>query len=138
MRDIVEFLRARLDEDEATAMAAVPGPWRSSIEGRDHLGGDCVILTDGGHSDLYISLPGEDTSGFRLQRQDATQDHIARHDPARVLAEVKAKRAVIEYELRYRTVRPTTQDGWGVSASQILRAMAEPYSDHPDYGVWIP
>ncbi|MFZ3494609.1 DUF6221 family protein [Streptomyces sp. 5.8] len=62
MDDPVQFLRARLDEDEQTARAASAGWYGYDPE------------------QAIAFVPVEDTQ------------HIARHDPARVLAEVAAKR----------------------------------------------
>lgn len=126
MSGIVEFLYARLDEAEQVARAAVAGPWTSSVEGRDHVAGDDVIFTDGftdgGFGEIYIILQ----PGVRSGQATATQDHIALHDPSRVLIDVEFKREVIRYEQKVRT--PT-----GVAASGVLRALAEVYVDHPDY-----
>lgn len=53
---------------------------------------------------------------------DPTDIHIARHDPARVLAECAAKRAVIVY-----------------SPPKTLQHLAAIYADHPDYQQeWAP
>lgn len=71
---------AELAEIAARSAAATPGPWRSFIEGRDHLGGNDFIQTAGGDGP-DIELIG----GTR-----ADQDFIAgaRQDIARLLAEV--------------------------------------------------
>jgi len=87
--DLTEFLLARIAEDEAVARAATRGPW----------------LYDGGG----IYAPEERTATRALFREDVVYDddcgigvaahnaaHIARHDPARVLAECKAKRRIME------------------------------------------
>ena len=77
--DLVEFLRARLDEDEAEHWAI------ASI-------------------------------------------YIARHDPARVLREVEAKRRIVATAV-------LMLDG-GVSYESwesVLQDLALPYSEHPDY-----
>src|SRR5690606_27233505 len=73
---IVEFLLARIAEDEATAFAAAAGPWEA--DGHEVLGEvhDSPIVD-------YIYEPD-------------TAAHIARHDPKRVLAERAALRAIIE------------------------------------------
>lgn len=97
---LVEFLRTRLDEDEAAARAWLP-----------------------------FGNPDE-----------AARNHIARHDPARVLAEVEAKRRIL-YEHR--------DDGYGdclgcgmnaleemcreIDDCPTLLALAAVYATHPDY-----
>ncbi|MFE7510084.1 DUF6221 family protein [Streptomyces sp. NPDC057540] len=76
MADLIAFLRARLDGDERTARAA-HRPGRTGDGGRGIADG-----TDGGRT-------GEAPNA-------AVAAHIARHDPARVLAEVHAKRQLLE------------------------------------------
>ncbi|WP_327169549.1 DUF6221 family protein [Streptomyces subrutilus] len=72
MDDIVQFLRDCLDEDEQTACAAAPGPWRA----------------DGGS--VYVGHPINEIVDY-----SESAEHIARHDPVRVLAEVDAKRQLL-------------------------------------------
>ncbi|WP_422744313.1 DUF6221 family protein [Micromonospora sp. WMMD754] len=67
----------------------------------------------------------------------ADREHIARHDPARVLAEVDAKRRVIDV---LRGFEPndewSTQPDMGLrqnNAAGALRALALPYADRPGY-----
>lgn len=79
---ITEFLAARHDEDEAVAQAASPGPWHTNAESDEVLAMDDITVAEG------FALSGPQVR--------ATTAHIARHDPARVLADVAAKRAIIE------------------------------------------
>lgn len=96
---LIEFLRARLDEDEAAAREAdTGGRWRP------------------GNADgpLWVN---------------ANMRHMARHDPARVLAEVEAKRFLLEWGI-------AGIDRGGLSpvmGHNILAGLALPYADHPDY-----
>ncbi|MFE2164873.1 DUF6221 family protein [Streptomyces sp. NPDC059447] len=151
MDDLVQFLRARLDEDEQTARAASPGPWKP---GEEH---DEVVAVD----DITVA------EGFALSGQQlrATVDHIARHDPARVLADVAAKRMLLdassascppgcsaEHAFRgscaLRWMGPVHEEDDGrwlhddtgarfmappVTSEWTLRVSALPYSAHPDY-----
>ncbi|MET8773362.1 DUF6221 family protein [Streptomyces sp. NPDC004658] len=116
MDDLITFLRARLDEDEQTARAAHAPNW--STDGRRglHYG-----VEDGWMADAL-------TTG------DA--DHIARHDPARVLREVEAKRMIVE---RFADL---SGEDWKPSAPRVVRlqelrdsvrCLAVAYADHPDY-----
>jgi hypothetical protein len=41
-----------LVEIEQRCARATPGPWKSYVEGRDHMGGDNVITTGG--EDIYL------------------------------------------------------------------------------------
>lgn len=79
MDDLIDWLRAVLDEDEAAARAATPGPWWA------HRQGDEAIVSPG------VAMDREE-GGVSLE--DAT--HIALHDPAAVLADVAAKRSVLD------------------------------------------
>ncbi len=70
--------------------AASKGPWRSFIEGRDHMGGDNFIRIGGlddAEADMYVS---RDTT----PASDADLDFIAnaRHDLPRLIAEIKRLR----------------------------------------------
>mgnify|MGYP001472033399 CR=1 FL=1 len=86
---IVEFLRARLNEDAQHARNATPGPWDT-----DHVRtrGEMAVLSEWGS--VVAAYAGSD-NGYPahpepMGRGDA--EHIARWNPARVLAEVEAKR----------------------------------------------
>jgi hypothetical protein len=114
--DLVAFLNARLDEDDAAAKAWLPF----------------------GNPDAVA------------------REHIARHDPGRVLREVAAKRAIVGlHRIEVRKAEITPFDpytgerrldqyevtceicGWSsddpTSACATLRAIAAVYSHHPDY-----
>jgi hypothetical protein len=57
-------------------------------------------------------------------------DHIARHDPRRVLAEVKSKRAILalaDYPDAF------TGDNYWRCLEDVLKALATPYSGHADF-----
>jgi hypothetical protein len=85
--DLVAFVRRCLDEDERVALAAIQE--HSDPSGRWALGGDSddnVRPADPTGNDWVAVGPWDGGLG------DATAAHIARWDPARVLAEVEAKR----------------------------------------------
>lgn len=113
MSDLVEFIRARLDEDERLARAMTPAEW----EVRDG------ALTDG--YELLSAWDADKLGGQRLL-------HIARHDPARVLREVEAKRAMLAYLI---ALEDKALDGnwWSLDYELPLKLLALPYADHPDY-----
>lgn len=105
MTDIHAFIEARLGEDEAAAHAATPGRWVvGGFPGAEYLPCDFVhapdytpdgfsdgqhvgdaSVADGGMGPWAVSVRG---SGFPR----ANAEHIARHNPARVLLEIEAKR----------------------------------------------
>lgn len=85
---ITEFLEARIAEDEAAARAAKPAPWyvddeEQTVRAREYAG---EIMFD-----RSTECRAEWAETFK---RDA--EFIARHDPARVLAECAAKRAIIK------------------------------------------
>lgn len=143
---LVEFLRARLDEDEQVARAAQPGPWMayasrgggSTVEGPDARG----VAHRRGYDE---NSPFPDSDPLALP--DAA--HIARHDPARVLAEVAAKRGIVQLHAPVRNAL-TVSEGGGhylacitcphaeidvphVLECETLRLLALPHAEHPDY-----
>lgn len=78
-----------LAEIEARICAATRGPWKSFIEGRNHMSGDSFIQTGGlddNCSDIYLS-------GGTLQDQDFIAH--ARQDVPMLLAEVRRLRSLL-------------------------------------------
>jgi len=113
---IVEFLEARLAEDEMTATAAIENAadWHALYTYRDIKDGD-------GH---YVVLAD---SKYPTVGQAA---HIARHDPARVLRQCEGARAVIAEFLRLDALG----DLPGRSATEnALKQLASVHGEHPDF-----
>ena len=113
---IVEFLEARLTEDELTAQAAIDGTadWHALYTFRDVKDGD-------GH---YVVLAD---SRYPTTGQAA---HIARHSPARVLRQCEAARMIIADFLRLEALG----DLAGLSATEAyLRQLAFAFADHADF-----
>lgn len=142
MHDLIEFLRARLDEDEQAARAATPGPWFYDSESKPQYGTHFVKAGPLKHDHPATGATWQATAVSAAT--DAAEDahHIARHDPARVLADVDAKRRIIgqmadeaaegEYWLEY--WREGSRPGNNVEvAIWTLLTLALPYVDHPDY-----
>lgn len=144
---LVAFAAARLDEDEGAADAAGGERWE--------VGGDAddadVPADRGGNSWIAV---GPWDGGMDC----AEAAHIARHDPARVLREVEAKRAIIGsqtsdhapvetmYGLCCRTCvdwqdAPVAEGGeteFGIAIPQqwpcrVARSAVASWSDHPEY-----
>lgn len=136
---IVEFLEARIAEDEAVAKAARPGPWRYEPGCSS---GPRVSLTDFLMVPEDVGAPCNDMIPYLDSR------HIARQDPARILREVAAKRAVItqsrEADEYYAHMsgngRIASMAAGNVNAcAAILKALASVYDDHPDFSEeWRP
>lgn len=57
------------------------------------------------------------------------------NSPARVLREVEAKRRIVSlYRLSFRKDgQPSPEGGYAEAYWDVLRLLAEPYSDHPDF-----
>jgi len=118
--DIAAFLRACLDEREAVALAAqgtTEGRWRQVDP----------VRTPGLIYDDYDDFVTYDESA----PSEEQARHIADNDPAFVLADIAAKRLIIEqYELA---------DG-GLTGQILrncldtpIRLLALPFAGHPDY-----
>jgi hypothetical protein len=58
-------------------------------------------------------------------------EHIARHDPARVLAEVDAKRRILDWAVE--TARVVDQDQYALAPEQVVMLLGLPYAGHLDY-----
>lgn len=133
--DIATFLAARLDEDEAVAKACGVGirdTWHT-IEWYDGQFEDGLTVSVDVHGLAGTPI----TSRGVLLRADGV--HIARHDPARVLAEVAAKRAIVaEYEARDKDadlmLGPDVlrQREWS-GLRLAVHLLATAYASHPDY-----
>lgn len=74
-------------EIAARSAAATPKPWRSFIEGRDHLSGNVFIQTADGYG------PDIELTGATRADQDFIAE--ARQDIARLLAEIHRLRQLI-------------------------------------------
>lgn len=140
--DLAAWLRQQLDTDERVATdaennedarrwSASDDPWSGRVLDGN---GDIVVYDEGSPS-----------------FQEAT--HIARHDPARVLAEVEAKRRIMAIHNRRADAFPALAggpfdnccDGCGfegpcedpvtedINDCPILRLLALPYADRPGY-----
>lgn len=131
--DLVTWLRVALDEEEAAARVATKDQWIA----------DGTRVTDAAGSTVArMAVP----SGLYQQRM-ADAAHIARHDPARVLREVEAKRQIIGEVLRYEAKIDSEwgccHDAESIGAGscpeinpneiQALRLLAMPYADRPGY-----
>jgi len=111
MSDLTEFLSARIAEDEAVAQAAHEGPW----ERED----DQVRMA---------LIPATSQTRVRANEwlcdsiSDADAEHIARHDPTRVLVECEAKRRIV-----------AEHHAADLPEYIVLHVLALPYAEHIDY-----
>jgi len=152
--DLLEFIEARLRDEESEALAATPGPWRWVDPGGRYkqalTGADGELVAPIAVGDVYPS------------KYDAA--FIARHDPARVLRDIQAKRRLLAEHERVLLHKGAGADhfvtAWvcrtcgGSDASyddgtpcmraakypcRTLRLLALPFADHPGYDPsWSP
>lgn len=145
------FVAARVDEDEAAALAAKPGDWNPDF----HLSHGWRVLNgpDFRTSTLVAWSPGSFSDDPTRQGRD-TAAHIARHDPARVLREVAAKRDHLamwdealarreravklagsdsELHRRAAVTQRAEANGYCEAVMRLVLADAAVYSDHPAY-----
>lgn len=154
---IVEFLIARIEEDAAVAAAA---QGRNSPQWISDDGGDVYAVVGRlddpdrcqHHDNKGQPNPCDDTDvagGDDLWDDPvlllARGHHIARHDPARVLAECEAKRQVLSLldiaEQHSDRVRRSASEYRVVSQAEVpcavllcvVQRLALPHADHPDY-----
>lgn len=128
--DIAAFVRARLTEWEQTARQATEGPWIAEVSGET---GHCVIPADAQSTREHVAKTQLYAAAF-----DA--EHIAAHDPARVLRQVAAMRAVVDWHdmdvAHNRGYAPDTEGG---TLLVVLAHLATIWQDHPDYRPgWAP
>lgn len=145
---IVEFIEAQLAEDQATAEAWDEAERRWQQVGQRNLRydnglGEHVQSIDVGGDPMLWSESiwvKHDLDGKRTA-------HIARHDPARILAEVEAKRAILAEHKHVPATEPSTHDfgcqicaydrgdyvqyGWGWCKTVLL--LAAPYAGRPGF-----
>jgi hypothetical protein len=118
---LVEFLTARLAEDENTARAAGHG---------------CGYIHEHNAGWVEVSLPGEHNA-----RPSYELRFIKRYDPARVLREIEAKRRIIELHVDGEDHECEPRLGemdWTTWSQPLLpcptlRLLGLSDADHPDY-----
>jgi hypothetical protein len=98
---LTEFLAAALDEDQRVAEAATPGPWRYNPHKEWHtppiplavqVPGEEYVACGPLESPTCVAATGPAEDGQSMD--DA--EFIAAHNPTRALAEIAAKRAILE------------------------------------------
>lgn len=130
---ITEFLLARIAEDEAVALKASEqigqrwcgngGELRTLAHGDPRATEPCWLqVAKMGSEYGPHGRPAEWETGW--WPRVGSFAHMARHDPARVLAECAAKRAI---------VGGCADGGYSPTPYWVLLRMADVYADHPDY-----
>ncbi len=133
---LTDFLLARIAGDEAVARAALSDGSEQKDDGR------WSVSDSWGHDDCLIE--GIGITIYDEGGHDAAQAaHIARWDPARVLAECEAKRRIVEVHEPMLIDAPTFADQTFAVVTcslcddahpcRTLRHLAAVYADHPDW-----
>lgn len=141
--DLLAFLTARLDETEATARAAEEQNWhRSMYVGDEYNYAQVIDRPPNAHgwtdcSAEVIAECGRD-GDYADGRHRA--EHIAAHDPCAVLADVEAKRDLID---AIRFLQDDLDAEFGVQTPdgeiEALRILASCYRHHPGWRAeWAP
>lgn len=158
MTDLASWLLAQIADDEAAARAASKAPWKAIAPGSPRPDDSMSVFHDASWNVMHADPFRDSNSWFGLAGPISKGDaqHIARHDPTRVLAECAAKRAIVE--LHAVTVKKLETEpfdaytgepnepeyevdcavcGWAsdvpTSACQTLRLLAQPYADRPGW-----
>jgi hypothetical protein len=143
--DLIAFITARLAEDQETARKAAslcgchpPAPsWTFDDDesGGRILTAGRILIEDDAHPDVAHKLRKRWNGSYNDM---FAADHIARHDPARVLREVEAKRRLLGQcvttgpDLSFIGSDFHPGDDTELAAF-TLALLALPYSDHPDW-----
>lgn len=155
MNKIVQFLEARLAEDEKAAQSAAalcgchpPAPsWHYGDEDTE---GRIVVVDDPHpHPQSPLPRPALNRRWHRTYRDLFAAEHITRWDPARVLRDVEAKRRILKRhspgDPAAAPWAPNWCEGCGTSGycddprtadvneCPELRDLAAAYDWHPDY-----
>lgn len=147
MSDLVEFLRARLDEDGAAVrkhscaldcMGRIHQDWHRVQLARER--GDTVERL------AAMGLGLENVGAWNPDGEHTIHPdsmHGTALDPARVLREVEAKRRIVEQWATHEALDRETFDAEGEHARSLVslraaywdacRELAAVYADHPDY-----
>lgn len=110
--DLIEWLRAQLDADERIARATIDHPDDDGTWTNDESG----------------NVSGKTMAIYADDHDQRHGEHITRHDPARVLADVDAKRRMVD------ECAVTIRQGLSVGLAETMLAMlALPYAGRPGF-----
>lgn len=120
MTGLVAFITARLDEDEALASGRACSEWKVI--------GSRVYLPLGGGSRLVAEFSGQPSS------EPPAAEHVARHDPARVLRDVTFGRDLIAF---YVQAVDLGAERNSEILGYVLASFARRWAGHPDYAAAV-
>jgi hypothetical protein len=117
MDDLIAFLRQQLDEDERVAREAGAGSWSRDDTYPDSGG----IISDTGTIVYDEGSPSQPQA-----------EHIARWDPARALAEIQAKRRILDWLERWDD-RMMNDNYWPWDSTEAVEILAQTYAGRPGW-----
>jgi hypothetical protein len=136
--DLVQFLRARLDEDGRIANAAPRGPWRME-------GSGSIVDAEGGR--VILSVGGALDGRTSRWPEGPVADAVTTWHPERALREIEAKQQVLhdleQAEFTLSTAGPGTpphdlMTGAVNTLRRVARRDVAVYRDHPDFDpAWL-
>lgn len=141
--DLIAFVRARLDEEEAAAKNCADSSGNLSWS-------DCTVMASGDHTIrtvpgnrpvARVRLADSAARDGRTLNPVACANHIARHDPARVLRDIEADRKLLAAYQKTLSLPPgrdpqvegEDEIGWRLALEFAIKLRAARFSDHPDY-----
>lgn len=145
---ITDFLNARLAEDEEVARAAAESklmhnaaPWPAVKASDTWVADHGMIYSDPAEGEEWGHMLYDNEGAEALSMPAEAAAHIARHDPARVLVECAAKRAIVELANKATQAEKESDDHeWQgtvesgpYTGDSILYALAAIYADHEEY-----
>jgi hypothetical protein len=137
--DLVAWLKRQLDDDERVAREASEPPWVVERASVMHSGPSASRHPDGQRlGRTVVASVGAWDLGVPTA---ADAEHIARWDPARVLAEIEAKRRILDdYAILVGAIRRVDDvDGNRLlyarreARESDIRWLAQPYTDRPGW-----
>lgn len=151
MTPILQFIHARLADDERTAQAATPGEWMFDPTGaclRDKQTGqlhEAVFAERGNGEPLCVATTGLLNHPWNDQSQ-ADARHIADNGPRAALRRCTLIRAILRHSKVIDQMQDAIGAEWGPQATanagfsiEPLRDIAAYWSTHPDYQPeWAP
>lgn len=123
MTEMIAWLHAQILADKAAADAATPGPWHAEIHRHRHTKVPVLFEVH-----PVAELEGNGDGGVQTA---ADAEHIARHDPADVIADCDAKLAILaEYERIAASLAAYTNPGNAgayMAAQTMVKLVAQGY-----------
>lgn len=132
MSELIDRLKAAIDEDERIAKATESGEWEAHGSY-----GDAWVAEKDGH---LVAAHREVYPECAISLDDDVAVHIARHDPARVLRQVKAHRTILSWALEATKMCEVSGNGtlghpgehmMGDIGRWTIEALAEAYGIEP-------